>query len=168
MRQPSGLILWVPLAVAIFSASAQAQLSTQGCPTPPATTTRISPGEVSLTKPDVSVADTGHRSAVTNGRRGASAGDVASASSKIAKPVAARSKARPIGRWTVQVASYESLVDATTEQEDLCAHGYMARVAGMSRPFAVRVGHYPSMDSALAVARKLTTRRVTPFVTADR
>jgi cell division protein FtsN len=67
--------------------------------------------------------------------------------------------------WTVQVASYETLDEAQAMQQILCGRGYAARVLGAVRPYDVRVGHYPTSDSALAVARHLRSRQLTVFVT---
>ena len=67
--------------------------------------------------------------------------------------------------WTVQVASYETLDGAMAMQANLCSRGYEARIRGAVRPFEVRVGRYASSDSALRIARRLTTRQLTVFVT---
>jgi cell division protein FtsN len=67
--------------------------------------------------------------------------------------------------WTVQVASYETLDEAMAMQANLCSRGYEARIRGAVRPFEVRVGRYASSDSALRIARRLTTRQLTVFVT---
>jgi cell division protein FtsN len=83
----------------------------------------------------------------------ASAGDVAG------KPNA---KAR---EWTVQVASFESLQDAQSMQQSLCGHGFEARVVGVARPYVVRVGRYSTSQDALVAARRLTTPKLTVFVT---
>ena len=78
-------------------------------------------------------------------------------------------KTRPIyGRprvWTVQVASYETFDAALAMQANLCNRGYEARIRGNVRPFQVRVGRYASSDSAMRVARRLTTRDLTVFIT---
>jgi cell division protein FtsN len=65
----------------------------------------------------------------------------------------------------VQVASYETFDEALAMQANLCARGYDARIRGSFRPYSVRVGRFTSSDSALAVARRLTTRTLTVFVT---
>ena len=69
--------------------------------------------------------------------------------------------------WTVQVAAYETLDEALAMQEMLCARGYEARILGAGRPYDVRVGRYPTSDSALAVARHLMSRQLTVFVTPE-
>ena len=93
------------------------------------------------------------------------AGDVAAAGSATAgsskrRPTTTRSRL-----WTVQVASYETLDLALAMQASLCSRGYEARIRGAVRPFEVRVGRYASSDSALRIARRLTTRQLTVFVT---
>lgn len=68
-------------------------------------------------------------------------------------------------QWTVQVASFESLQDAQSMQQSLCEHGYEARVVGVARPYVVRVGRFPTSQDALVAARRLTTPKLTVFVT---
>jgi cell division protein FtsN len=68
-------------------------------------------------------------------------------------------------QWTVQIASYETLAEAEGLQRSLCQRGYEARVVGMSRPYSVQVGWYPSSDSALVVARALRPGHHAVFVT---
>jgi cell division protein FtsN len=92
-----------------------------------------------------------------------------SGSSKTPGKASAASTVHPVTRrartWTVQVASYETFDEALAMQASLCSRGYAARILGAVRPYSVRVGHYARSDSALAVARKLTTRTLTVFVT---
>jgi cell division protein FtsN len=83
----------------------------------------------------------------------ASGGDVAS------KPNA------KVRQWTVQVASFESIGNAQTMQQSLCQHGFEARVVGVTRPYVVRVGRYPTSQDALAIARHLSGPKRTVFVT---
>jgi cell division protein FtsN len=84
-----------------------------------------------------------------------SAGDVAAKNAKTAKT----------HQWTVQVASFESLQDAQSMQQSLCGHGYEARVVGVARPYVVRVGRFSTSQDALVAARRLTTPKLTVFVT---
>ena len=76
---------------------------------------------------------------------------------------------RPSGKtapvWTVQVASYETIDQAQTLEQTLCQKGYAARIVGTNKPFTVQVGAYPSSDSAMVVARRLSSRELTVFVT---
>ena len=67
--------------------------------------------------------------------------------------------------WTVQVASYETIDQAQTLQQTLCQKGYNTRIVGSTRPFTVQVGAYLSSDSAMVVARHLSSRELTVFVT---
>jgi cell division septation protein DedD len=67
--------------------------------------------------------------------------------------------------WAVQVASYETLDQAQTLEQTLCEKGYAARIIGTNKPFTVQVGAYPSSDSAMIVARRLSSRELTVFVT---
>jgi cell division protein FtsN len=68
-------------------------------------------------------------------------------------------------QWTVQVATYETLGEAESLQRTLCQGGYPARIVGMSRPYSVQIGWYPSSDSALVVARSLRREHRAVFVT---
>lgn len=77
-------------------------------------------------------------------------------------PVATKTTRRA---WTVQVASYETIDQAQALEQTLCQKGYNARIVGTSKPFSVQVGAYPSSDSAMVVARRLSTRELTVFVT---
>jgi cell division septation protein DedD len=81
------------------------------------------------------------------------------------RATAKRPTARHTRPWSVQVAAYETLDEAQAMQSTLCGRGYEARVVGAVRPYEVRVGHYPSSEAALAVARRLTSRQLTVFVT---
>ncbi len=87
-----------------------------------------------------------------------SAGDVAAKNAKNAKTAKTH-------QWTVQVASFESLQDAQSMQQSLCGHGYEARVMGVARPYVVRVGRFSTSQDALVAARRLTTPKLTVFVT---
>jgi cell division protein FtsN len=144
--------------LAVGALRAQAPTPAQACPVPvTAAAQRVSPGEVTLSPTPPSDTGVRRRALAPTGRRGSSPGEITS-----------RAAVRAGGRrWTIQVASFESLDEATTEQQQLCERGYDARVVGAFRPFSVRVGHFPSADSALTIARKLTTKHMTPFVTAD-
>ena len=68
-------------------------------------------------------------------------------------------------QWTIQVASFESLQDAQSMQQSLCEHGFEARVVGVARPYVVRVGRFSTSQDALVAARRLTTPKLTVFVT---
>jgi hypothetical protein len=50
-------------------------------------------------------------------------------------------------------------------QQSLCEHGFEARVVGVARPYVVRVGRYTTSQDALVAARRLTTPKLTVFVT---
>jgi cell division septation protein DedD len=93
------------------------------------------------------------------------AGDVAGAGTPTAGSPKRRSTTTRSRVWTVQVASYETLDEAMAMQASLCSRGYAARIKGAVRPFEVRVGRYATSDSALRIARRLTTRQLTVFVT---
>jgi cell division protein FtsN len=82
--------------------------------------------------------------------------------------VAGKPNAKPNAKthqWTVQVASFESLQDAQSMRQSLCDHGFEARVLGVARPYVVRVGRFSTSQDALVAARRLTTPKLTVFVT---
>lgn len=157
----------------------------RGCPTPAGIARAISPGEVVLTTPDAATetrsagvadgrtvfygpilaADTGTPARKTTVRTHAG-GEVAGPSARPpAHPVARPVRSRAGRSWTVQVASYETFDQAQAMQAALCGRGYEARIIGAVRPYTVRVGHYATSDSALAIARRLTNPHLTVFVT---
>jgi cell division protein FtsN len=123
------------------------------CPVPSAVAETIAPGRVSVA---------------------AAAGDVASkpsgpsAPSTLAKGgTAAKASSSPYQQWSVQVASYETLLQAQTLQQSLCQRGFDARVVGASRPYSVRVGRFATSRDALVVARRLRSPGLTVFVTPE-
>jgi cell division septation protein DedD len=120
-------------------------------------------------------ADTGRHRADSSARaksattvRTPAAGEVAVGTSVATggkRATVAHAVARRRRSWTVQVASYETFDEAQAMQEILCGRGYEARILGAVRPYDVRVGRFPTSDSALVVARRLGTRHLTVFVT---
>ncbi len=98
---------------------------------------------------------------VIPGRVIASPGDIAGRSGNTPRANAG-ANAR---QWTVQVASFESLLDAQSMQQSLCGHGYEARIVGAARPYVVRVGRFSTSQDALVTARRLSTPKLTVFVT---
>jgi len=164
-----------------------------GCPTSTSIVGAVSPGDVSITVPDgneravatnghtifyvgnvrAPVVDTGdrHRDSAARTRAGTGAvksratGEVISASAASGKRAGTKhAAARHRRLWTVQVAAYETFDEAQTMQAELCQRGYQARILGAVRPYDVRVGRYPTSDSAMAIARRLGGH-LTVFVT---
>jgi cell division septation protein DedD len=122
----------------------------------------------------VSPADTGGRPARSSTQSGSTsattvrthaAGDVAGTGPAATGSSKTHAVVRRPRVWTVQVASYETFDQALAMQASLCSRGYEARIRGAIRPFEVRVGRYANSDSALRIARRLTTRQLTVFVT---
>jgi cell division protein FtsN len=134
----------IAACVSLCWAATNLQAQSRGMTSPPA----------APQTPATCVAPTAAAQRTTPGRvTVASAGDVAG------KPNA---KAH---QWTVQVASFESLQDAQSMQQSLCEHGFDARVVGVARPYVVRVGRFSTSQDALVAARRLTTPKLTVFVT---
>ena len=163
-----------------------------GCPAPVARSQHVSTGDVVPTSSGASVKNgvlvasgqtvfyAGHapKGVDTTGSKGkpspaplvtAASGDVVSHPVTPTRTVTSTHSTRPSGKtvpmWTVQVASYESLDQAQSLELTLCQKGYAARVIGTNKPFTVQVGAYPSSDSAMVVARRLSSRELTVFVT---
>jgi cell division protein FtsN len=139
----SGTPALIAACLALCGASTTASAQSRSMTPPPA----------AAPAPATCVAPTTAAQHVAPGHVTVSSGEVAG------KP---NSKAR---QWTVQIASYESLEDAQTMQQSLCQHGFDARIVGVARPYMVRVGRYPSSQDALVAARRLTTPKLTVFVT---
>jgi hypothetical protein len=157
----------------------------RGCPVAAAAAQVVSPGDVRVNPGDpdrdiglrpvgrtvfysrIAAADSGARKkAATVHTR--SSGEIAAGGLTTTAPkhTSVPHLTRRARGWTVQVASYETLDAAQAMQQTLCARGYEARITGMTRPYGVRVGRFASSDSALTVARRLSSRRLTVFVTA--
>jgi cell division protein FtsN len=92
-------------------------------------------------------------------------GDVVSTATSASASHTVHTTSKKARMWTVQVASFETVNQAQALQQTLCQKGYDARIIGSTRPFTVQVGAYPSSDSAMVVARHLTSRDLTVFVT---
>jgi cell division protein FtsN len=69
-------------------------------------------------------------------------------------------------RYTVQVAAYDTRVEADRLVARLAARGFPARVVGeRTPPFRVRIGYYPSETHAETAARDLKAKGIDAFVT---
>jgi cell division septation protein DedD len=86
------------------------------------------------------------------------------ASPKVAAPPNA--KAEAAGRFTVQVAAYDTKQAAEQLVAQLSGRGISARVVeSRTAPFRVRIGHYASDAAAAAAARDLKGKGIVGFVT---
>jgi len=89
-----------------------------------------------------------------------------STSSTPAKDTTRRDAAvEPKGKYTLQVASYNSRVDAQKLTSRLKARGLDARLVGATKVFRVRIGYYPTRAAAAAAARELKAKKIDAFVT---
>jgi len=96
----------------------------------------------------------------------ASGSGATSASSAPAKDTTRREAAvAPKGKYTLQVASYNSKADAEKLTSRLKARGLDARLVGATKVFRVRIGHYQTRAAAAAAARELRTKKIDAFVT---
>ena len=71
----------------------------------------------------------------------------------------------PKGKYTLQVASYNSKSDAEKLTKRLNARGLDARLVGATKVFRVRIGHYQTRAAASAAARELKAKKIDAFVT---
>jgi len=95
-------------------------------------------------------------------RRDSAAGD--SARRKPAVPNA--SPASAPGRFTIQVAAYDTRQSAEQLVTRLGARGIVARlVPSTTAPYRVRIGRYATDEAATAAARELKEKGITGFVT---
>lgn len=69
------------------------------------------------------------------------------------------------GKYTLQVASYNSKSDAEKLTSRLKARGLDARMVGATKVFRVRIGHYQTRTAAAAAARELKAKKIDAFVT---
>ena len=93
------------------------------------------------------------------------------ASAADAAPTAAKDTARrdatpeAKGKYTLQVASYNSRTDAAKLTSRLKARGLDARLVGTTKVFRVRIGRYQTRAAAAAAARELKAKKIDAFVT---
>ena len=64
-------------------------------------------------------------------------------------------------RYTLQVATFSSRVDASARAARLKSLGFDARIVGNAKPFRVRVGRYATRADAVAVLNRLKARKIT-------
>jgi cell division septation protein DedD len=74
-------------------------------------------------------------------------------------PIAARG-GRSSGKYTVQVAAFNTRTPAAQLRDRLAARGYQARVVGSGAPYRVRVGWYATYAQARAAADQMRTKNI--------
>jgi cell division protein FtsN len=84
---------------------------------------------------------------------------VATTPAAAATPPAART-GRSSGKYTVQVAAFNTRSSAAQLRDRLAARGYQARVVGSAAPFRVRVGYYATYAQARAMADQMRTKNI--------
>jgi cell division septation protein DedD len=93
---------------------------------------------------------------------------LAKATTRVARPASAPNAAgaAEAGRFTIQVAAYDTRRSAEQLVDKLSARGIVARVVGgQTSPYRVRIGHYANDAAATAAARGLKDKGITGFVT---
>ncbi|MEP6834669.1 MAG: SPOR domain-containing protein [Gemmatimonas sp.] len=73
----------------------------------------------------------------------------------LAKAAAKRAADARAGKWTVQIAAYQTKADADTLVKKLAAKDIAARVVGTKKPFRVQVGRYATRADATAALATL-------------
>jgi cell division septation protein DedD len=71
----------------------------------------------------------------------------------------------PAGRYTVQLAAFNTRAEAESLAEALRGRGHEARVVGEKRPFRVRVGRYATRAQANRSLASLKAKKLSGFVT---
>jgi cell division protein FtsN len=82
-------------------------------------------------------------------------------------PVASTPSATPRGRFTIQLAAYNTQADANRLVAKLAGRGVKARVSGEAKPFRVRLGFYPTQQAAASAVADLKARGIIGFVTEE-
>lgn len=86
---------------------------------------------------------------------------------RIESRTAPRTATRTATRYTVQVAAYDTRVQADALVKRLAARGVKARVSGSSKPFRVRLGLHTSRKDAAAEQASLRKRGIDGFVAEE-
>ena len=71
------------------------------------------------------------------------------------------------GRYTIQLAAYNTRVDADRLVAKLLSRDVRARVSGSEKPFRVRLQFFATREEALAHAAVLQRRGIIGFVTTE-
>ena len=105
----------------------------------------------------------------TSGAPARVAADSATAATSSPETGRGNAKATPTaatGRYTIQVATYQTREAADALAKRLTVTGTEARVVGKAKPFRVRVGHFETRAAAAETLSKLKTKGFkNPFVT---
>jgi cell division protein FtsN len=75
--------------------------------------------------------------------------------------------APPRGIWTIQLAAYNTRLEADRLVKTLASRGVRARVSGDTKPFRVRLDYYPTRQAAAAEVAALKQRGIIGFVTDE-
>ena len=74
---------------------------------------------------------------------------------------------KPVVMFTVQLAAYSTLQEATALIAKLEKRGVHARVSGTSKPFRVRLALHPTRQAAAGERDELNTKSIIGFVTTE-
>ena len=72
-----------------------------------------------------------------------------------------------MGKYTVQVAAYDTRGAAEALASKLRERGYESRVWGTAAPFRVRIGHYATRAAAERELTALQAKQMSGFVAAS-
>jgi cell division septation protein DedD len=98
---------------------------------------------------------------VTPPSRPAATATTAAAPATASAPTARR------GRYTIQLAAYNTRPDAEAFIRKLATRGIKARVSGDAKPFRVRLDFYPTRSAAAAEVAALKARGIVGFVAEE-
>jgi cell division protein FtsN len=71
------------------------------------------------------------------------------------------------GRYTIQLAAYNTRPEAEAFVRKLATRGLKARVSGDAKPFRVRLDFYPTRSAAAAEVAALKARGIIGFVAEE-
>jgi len=102
----------------------------------------------------------------TSGAQGARAASDTASSAESGRGNAKATPTATTGKYTIQVASYQTREAADALAKRLTVTGTAARVVGKAKPFRVRVGHFETRAAAAETLKQLKTKGFkNPFVT---
>jgi cell division septation protein DedD len=95
---------------------------------------------------------------------GAPASGTTTTATRDSAPAASGGAARATGKYSVQLAAYQTKAEATASVKRLKKRGIEARVDGERKPFRVRVGRYATHAEAAAALAKFKKQGIKGFI----
>jgi cell division septation protein DedD len=89
---------------------------------------------------------------------------VSSAKRATSRPVEPPATKEPTGTYAIQVAAFQTKPPASQLAAKLRGRGYVTFVDGVSAPYRVRLGRFPTQSAAVKELAKLKAKRIDGFV----